>query len=152
MGMCEDFFLLQDVSQTNNLETMLLSMQDINKFSGSIFTEVLLPISVSERTRALCYRSAEFVSFLKLYQLLLISRLVCTFFAFIIGSFLLSYGELSLESIFIKYFKSRLGARKYSKCVKTGLQASTSGHCSRELKRNWEMGYWPAYGLPSVAL
>ena len=78
--MCEDFFLLQDVSQTNHLETMLLSMQDINKLSEGIFTEVLLSISVSERTRALCYRSADFVSFLKLYQLLLISRLVCTFF------------------------------------------------------------------------
>ena len=91
--MCEDFFLLQDVSQTNHLETMLLSMQYINKLSGGIFTEVLLPISVSERTRALCYRSTDFVSFLKLYQLLLISRLVCTFFAFIIGSFLLSQGS-----------------------------------------------------------
>ena len=63
--------------------------------------------------------------------------LFCIYYRFL---FVIS-GELSLESIFIKYFKSRLGARKYSKCVKTGLQASTSGHCSRELKRNWEMGY-----------
>ena len=37
--------------------------------------------------------------------------------------------------------KSRLGARKYSKCMKTGNLASTSGYCSRELKRNSEMGY-----------
>ena len=108
--MCEDFFLLQDVSQTNHLETMLLSMQDINKLSDGIFTEVLLSISVSEKTRALCYRSADFVSFLKLYQLLLISRLVCTFFAlaFIIGSFLLSS--------YFKYVK---------KCLLTGKNPET---------------------------
>ena len=37
--------------------------------------------------------------------------------------------------------KSRLGARKYSKCMKTGHLASTSGYCSLELKRNSEMGY-----------
>ena len=37
--------------------------------------------------------------------------------------------------------KSRLGARKYSKCMKTWHQASTSGYCSRELKRNSEMGF-----------
>ena len=32
--------------------------------------------------------------------------------------------------------KSRLRARKYSKCMKTWHEASTSGYCSRELKRN----------------
>ena len=30
--------------------------------------------------------------------------------------------------------KSRLRARKYSKCMKTWHEASTSGYCSRELK------------------
>ena len=34
---------------------------------------------------------------------------------------------------------SRLGARKYSKCMKTGHLASTSSYCSRELKHNSEM-------------
>ena len=32
-------------------------------------------------------------------------------------------------------------ARKYSKCMKTGHLASTSGYCSRELKRDSEMDY-----------
>ena len=40
--------------------------------------------------------------------------------------------------------KSRLVlscARKYSKCMKTWHKSSTSGYCSRELKRNSEMGF-----------
>ena len=37
--------------------------------------------------------------------------------------------------------KLRLGARKYSNCMKTLHQASTSCYCSRELKLNLEMGY-----------
>ena len=36
--------------------------------------------------------------------------------------------------------KSRLRSRKYSKCMKTVLEASTPGYCSPELKRNSEMG------------
>ena len=38
--------------------------------------------------------------------------------------------------------KSRLGARKYSKCMKTGHEASTSGYCSRKLKRNSKVVPW----------
>ena len=37
--------------------------------------------------------------------------------------------------------KSRLRARKYSKCIKTWHEASTSGSCSRELKRNSKAAY-----------
>ena len=37
--------------------------------------------------------------------------------------------------------KSRLRARKYSKCMKTWHEASTSGHCSRELNRNSKVVY-----------
>ena len=35
---------------------------------------------------------------------------------------------------------TRLGARKYTKCRKTGHQASTSGCCSRELFKQTEFG------------
>ena len=39
--------------------------------------------------------------------------------------------------------KSRLWARKYSKCMKTWQEASTSGYCSRELKRKTKVVYLP---------
>ena len=42
--------------------------------------------------------------------------------------------------------KSRLGVRKYSKCIKTGYLASTSSYCLRELKRYSEMGYCKGNG------
>ena len=38
--------------------------------------------------------------------------------------------------LFIYNLKPRLGVRKYSKCMKTCDKASTSGYCTRELKRN----------------
>ena len=37
--------------------------------------------------------------------------------------------------------KSRFGAKKYSKCMKTWHEASTSGYCWQELKRNGEVVY-----------
>ena len=37
--------------------------------------------------------------------------------------------------------KSRFGAKKYSKCMKTWHEASTSGYCLQELKRNGKVVY-----------
>ena len=42
-------------------------------------------------------------------------------------------------------YARRLGARKYSKCMKTWHEASTSGCCSRELKRNSKVPYLPCF-------
>ena len=41
----------------------------------------------------------------------------------------------------------RFRARKYSKYVKTWHEASTSGYCSRELKRNSKVAYCSQYLL-----
>ena len=42
----------------------------------------------------------------------------------------------------------KLRARKHNKSVKTWHEASTSGYCSRELKRNSQVAYWlwPRFG------
>ena len=43
--------------------------------------------------------------------------------------------RFSLSVLTNNYLKSKLRARKYSKCMKTWHEALTSGYCSRELKR-----------------
>ena len=74
--------------------------------------------------------------------------LLCVCF-FLWWSFLLSWsgsierlGNYKIILIYLKAnLKSRFRARKYSKCVKTWHEASTSGYCSRELKRDSKVGH-----------
>ena len=82
--------------------------------------------------------------------------MACMYCMRVILAFLRDHSLSNYDSVPVNTnVKSRLRARKYSKCIKTRHEASTSGYCSRELKRSSKSGLFEikkSFHLPRFIL